>query len=101
MVRSLISLFSSRGNSRSNLYDPEVAPSDQDEGNPDAKGSAKPSYTDPTLDRNHRYYELNDTWMLKSGATVDQDGADAVAVDGAIVRTVAFDQQEVKKGQNP
>lgn len=47
-------------------------------------------------DQTQRYYELNDTWMLKSGATVDEEAAQRVesnsgAEDG-ITRTVAFEQ---------
>ena len=99
MIKSLMSIFSStHATSRDKLYDPEAIPSDQHgDKNFDAKGPPQPPYRDPTVNRNHRYYELNDTWMLHSGASVDRTITNNKTVDGGIVRTVAFEQQEVTK----
>lgn len=55
---------------------------------------------DPARDRTHRYYELNDTWALKSDATVDEEAmriataepGSMAAPENGIMRTVAFGQ---------
>jgi hypothetical protein len=42
-------------------------------------------------DRSLRFYELNDTWMLKSGAAAEDTRIENK--DGGIMRTIAFEQQ--------
>jgi hypothetical protein len=54
---------------------------------------------DPSQNRNSQYYELNDTWMLKSAATADVAVTDRALIDsngsreGGIMRTIALDQK--------
>ena len=48
---------------------------------------------DAKFDRDRRYYELNDSWMLKSGTTMDPESQRIM--DGGILRTTAV-EQEVK-----
>jgi hypothetical protein len=53
--------------------------------------SSEPDYgIDPALDRSLRFYELNDTWMLKSGVTADDVKLENT--EGGIMRTIAVDQ---------
>jgi hypothetical protein len=45
----------------------------------------------PSHDRSLRFYELNDTWMLKSGVTAEESKIENK--DGGILRTVAVEQK--------
>lgn len=40
---------------------------------------------DLARERTRRYYELNDTWMLKSGATVDEEAMRKAAAEPGFI----------------
>ncbi|KAK3937250.1 hypothetical protein QBC46DRAFT_416578 [Diplogelasinospora grovesii] len=105
VVNSILSSFSSGGggSSSSKAYDSEAAVgsgaavAEHKIGDGNGSSGRVLSGQDPTLDRSHRYYELNDTWMLKSEASVDQKGIGRMppavkSGKGGIVHTVTFEQ---------
>jgi hypothetical protein len=80
LVKSLLSSFSSH--SRSATHDSEVAISEK----PPRSAEAVPR---PTQDRSRRYYELNDTWMLKTDASADPMPPSATYAGGGQIHGIA------------
>jgi hypothetical protein len=92
-VRSSFPILSSVAgsffSSGSKVRDSEAMPVKPGYANSDR--SSEPDYgTDPSLDRSLRFYEMNDTWMLKSGVTAEDVKLENT--DGGIMRTIAVDQ---------
>lgn len=93
-VKSLLSSFSSGSKALDSEANAGSGPAN------DRPVNRSDEDTPPQI-RSHRYYEMNDTWMLKSVATVDEEGMQRTPVggrvaDNGIMRTVAFGQAVTK-----